>query len=82
MIRDSTTRQYTDSEALLGPAAANASASEPFRIIPSGAGRARELQEAQVQIITTVHPEFNFCPQKHFFCGIAQKLGCNYCAGK
>jgi hypothetical protein len=50
-------------------------------------GKLVKIQEAENQITTMMRPSqpvLDFCPsqKKHFFCGIAKKLGCQFRATK
>jgi hypothetical protein len=52
---------------------------------PTEVGQLVKIQEAENQSATPMthsQPVLDFCPSKHFFCGIARKLGCHFCATK
>jgi len=61
--------------------------SEAIQRKPTEFGKLVKIQEVENQITTMVRPSqpiLDFCPseKKHFFCGIAKKLGCQFCAPK
>ena len=61
--------------------------SQPMETKNSELGKMTTTQEATNQIATPTQPSqpvLDFCPSpnKHFFCGMARKLGCQFCAPK
>ena len=61
--------------------------SEAIRYKFNEVGKFVNIQAAGTRMTTTVRPSQpvqEFCPpqKKHFFCGIAKKLGCQFCAPK
>ena len=59
--------------------------SEAMLCKPTEVGKLVKIQEAETQsttLMTRSQPVLDFCPSKRFFCGIARKLGCHFCATK
>jgi hypothetical protein len=62
-------------------------ASEAIQCKPTEFGKLVTIQESEHHITTMMRPSqrvLDFCPsqKKQFFCGIAKKFGCHFCAPK
>lgn len=81
MIGESTSGQRNSVGALAGPALRAAERS-PFQLVPTGVGLTENTSGNAESTLSGREPKVEFCGQKHFFCGVAKKFGCQVCAGK